>query len=405
MSDFCPECFRDPCTCSLPSPEPRDGGDLTGDRGIRLRPANTVKTKRAKWLMPLLIPAGSLTLLAGREGLGKSTLSLHWVAGVTRGEIPGSDLQGPADVLLITNEDAPEFTIVPRLIAAGADLSRVHFVEGVTALGTRTAVTLPLDTERITEAAREMRAALIIVDPLVSILDGKLDSHKDHSIRQALDPLNRLAERTGCSILGLVHLYKGQGSDLLDRVLGSRAFTAAARSVIGVVEDPEDDGTRLVVHAKSNLGAKSPDAIVFRVSSMEVPTDDGDTADVGFAEILGTRPVDLSDVMTASGTDESEEVSDVGAWLLTYLRDQGGESLRVDVMEAAKRAGHSPDQVKRARKRAGVVSERTQEVPSRTMWFHPSASFSARLALSAQETLVSKTATRSALSAPSGVSA
>jgi hypothetical protein len=405
MSDFCPECFRDPCTCSLPSPEPRDGNDLTGDRGIRLRPASTVKTKRAKWFMRPLIPAGSLTLLAGREGLGKSTFSLHLVALATRGKLPDTDLHGPATVILITNEDAPEFTIVPRLIAAGADLSRVHFAAAVTALGTVTGVTLPLDTERITQAAREVGAALIIVDPLVSVLDGKLDSHKDHSIRQALDPLNRLAERTGCSVLGLVHLNKGQGADLLDRVLGSRAFTAAARSVIGVVEDPEDDGTRLVVHAKSNLGAKSPDAIVFRVASAAVPTDDGEIADVGVAEILGTRPIDLSDVMTASGTDESEEVSDVGAWLLTYLRDQGGESLRVDVMEAAKKAGHSMDQVKRARKRTGVVSERTQEVPSRTMWFHPSATLSARLALSAHGTLVSQTSTRSALSAPSEVSA
>jgi hypothetical protein len=370
-----------------------------------LRSAGSIKTKRAKWLLPLLIPTGSLTLLAGREGLGKSTLSLYWAAQVTRGTIPGSDLHGAANVLLITNEDEPEFTVVPRLMAAGADLSRVDFAEVVTSIGTRTGVTLPLDTERIAAKAREVSAALIIVDPLVSVLDGKLDSHKDHSIRQALDPLNRLAARTGCSILGLVHLNKGQGSDLLDRVLGSRAFTAAARSVIGVVEDPEDDGTRLVVHAKSNLGAKSPDAIVFRVASAAVPTDDGEIADVGVAEILGSRPVDLADVMTASGMDESEEVSDVGAWLVTYLRDQGGESLRGDIMDAAKRAGHSVDKVKRARKRAGVVSVRTQEVPSRTMWFHPSAALPALISDSVHASVVIPTPTRSAPTAPSEATA
>jgi hypothetical protein len=404
MNHFCPECFHSPCSCD-PGPTNARGIEYAAERGVVLRSAGSIKTKRAKWLLPLLIPMGSLTLLAGREGLGKSTLSIYWAAQVTRGTIPGSDLHGAANVLLITNEDAPEFTVVPRLMAAGADLTRVDFAEVVTSIGTRTGVTLPLDTERIAAKAREVSAALIIVDPLVSVLDGKLDSHKDHSIRQALDPLNRLAARTGCSILGLVHLNKGQSSDLLDRVNGSRAFTAAARAVIGVVEDPEDDGNRLVVHAKSNLGAKSPEAIVFRVASAAVPTDDGEIADVGVVEILGSRRVDLADLMTASGMDESEEVSDVGAWLVTYLRDQGGESLRGDIMDAAKRAGHSVDKVKRARKRAGVVSERTQEVPSRTMWFHPSAVLPARISDSVHGSVVIPTPTRSAPTAPSEATA
>jgi hypothetical protein len=140
------------------------------------------------------------------------------------------------------------------------------------------------------------------------------------------------------------------------------------------------------------------------VVSKEVPTDDGETAEVGVAEILGTRPIDLSDVMTASGTDESEEVNDVGAWLLTYLREQGGEALRTDVMEAAKKAGHSSDQVKRARKRAGVVSGRTSEFPSKNVWHHPLNSIAVESVeesgQSAHGTLVSLPTASTALTAP-----
>src|SRR5687767_7294226 len=104
----------------------RPGPATTGLDGVRPRPV--------RWLVDRYIPLGKLTMFAGDGGHGKSTLTLALAAAVT----PGRAAFGlnylpppPADVLLISCEDDYEDTIVPRLLANGATLSRVRRVDGV----------------------------------------------------------------------------------------------------------------------------------------------------------------------------------------------------------------------------------------------------------------------------------
>jgi hypothetical protein len=61
---------------------------------------------------------------AGREGTGKSSFAIWLTAQVTRGTLPGSLTR--RGVIYIAVEDSWKFTIVPRLMAAGADLHRVY---------------------------------------------------------------------------------------------------------------------------------------------------------------------------------------------------------------------------------------------------------------------------------------
>ena len=319
-----------------------------------------------------LLPLGAVSLLAGREGLGKSTLWAHWAALTTTGQLPGSDVDGPAGVIIVANEDAREYTIAPRLKAAGADLDLVFFADAVDEIGSVGSVTVPIDGQRIIDAAGTQDAKLIIIDPLVSILDGKLDSHKDHSIRRALDPLNRVAELTGASVVGLVHLNKGAGTDVLDRVLGSRAFVAAARSVVAMMPDNEDDTDtrRLVVHAKSNLGRLQARASVVEIRSQTVETSEG-TAEVGTIKVLGFREVYLPDLMTPVGEDHLDNLSECAKWLLGYLADAGGAAAREDVHSDGKKLDYSREQLRQAAKRSKIRIERTSTFPSSSVWYHP----------------------------------
>lgn len=358
--------------------------DPTNERSLRIIPASAITPRPVHWLLHHLIPQAAVTLLAGREGLGKSTMWAMWAADVTHGRMVGDMYGKPADVLVVANEDSREHTLTPRLIAAGADLDRVHFVDATTLMGS-TSVVLPLDTARLAEAIRETSAALVVVDPLVSVLDGKLDSHNDHKIRQALDPLNRLAATTGVSILGLVHLNKGTGTDVLDRILGSRAFTAAARAVLAMTLDPEDESGRqlLVGQAKSNLGPRTLEALVVVMESATIATDEG-PANVGRAVIVDRREIDLAAAMRPAGEDDLDDMSDIGRWLLDFLHSNGGESSHSDVMAAGKRAGFSKDQVKRAGTRYKVVTRRTKETPSRTTWHSPQSVQSEQCAQSAE---------------------
>jgi hypothetical protein len=107
----------------------------TEQRGGRLKPtlarsvvltcAADFKPQRVLWLWDKRLPRGMLALLAGREGLGKSSIALERGARITRGQLEG-DLHGvPKSVIVVATEDSWEHTIVPRLMAAGADLKRV----------------------------------------------------------------------------------------------------------------------------------------------------------------------------------------------------------------------------------------------------------------------------------------
>ena len=88
--------------------------------------ASTVKSKRTKWLVENMIPWNGLTLLGGREGVGKSTIACAWVAAATLGNL---DNKEPLNVIYLHTEDSREATIVPRLRAADADLERIYFLD------------------------------------------------------------------------------------------------------------------------------------------------------------------------------------------------------------------------------------------------------------------------------------
>ena len=65
-----------------------------------------------------------------------------------------------------------------------------------------------------------------------------LDTHKDAEVRQALEPIVKLADRSSLCVLGLIHVNKSTTSDPLSALMGSRAFAAVARSVLFVMVDP-----------------------------------------------------------------------------------------------------------------------------------------------------------------------
>src|SRR5450759_5318174 len=173
-----------------------------GLRHVVLTSAASIKPRPVFWLWKNRLALGTLGLLAGREGVGKSTLG-YWIAArITQGDLFGCFAGTPKAVLVCATEDSWEHTIVPRLMAAGADLSRVYRVDVVTALNFTVAMSLPLVLEGVERAAREVDAALMLLDPLVSRL-GDLDTHKDAEVRQALEPLVAIADRVNMAILGI----------------------------------------------------------------------------------------------------------------------------------------------------------------------------------------------------------
>ena len=160
---------------------------------IALRSAADVLPQSPRFAWDQRVPMGTVSLLAGREGLGKSTVAVKLAARITRGVLPG-DLYGePAHVVLASAEDSPQHTLVPRLMSAGADLGRVSFVEAFLCEeeeipGT---LSLPDDLHELEAECREVGARLLVVDPIVSYLPTKINAHRDQHVRSSA------AERRG----------------------------------------------------------------------------------------------------------------------------------------------------------------------------------------------------------------
>ena len=345
-----------------------------GRRTITLTPASSINVRPVRWAWADRVPVGSLTLIAGREGIGKSTVGYSLAADITRGRLLGVHAGQPRGVLVCATEDSWSHTVVPRLMAADADLDRVFRVDVVTAEGNDTGLSLPRDLLAVERAVADVDAAVILLDPLMSRLDAALDTHKDSQVRLALEPLTALADRTGAAVLGVIHLNKGAGNDALTSVMGSRAFAAVARAVLYAMVDPESESTRLLGQAKNNLGRSDLPTLTFKLESAVVAqTDEGPVTTARLCW-LGETDRTISEALTAAGddVDARSAVAEAGLWLLDYLVTQGGEANSKDVKKAAASDGHTADALKRARTRVKVTAE-AFGFPRQTRWSLPAS--------------------------------
>ena len=133
---------------------------------------------------------------------------------------------------------------------------------------------VPQDADELGRRVEETDAALVVIDPLMEFIDGKVDSHKSHPVRQALAALNQIAREHGCAVLAIFHLNKGPRTDPLLRHEGSAAFTQVVRGGLMLGHDPDDpdgeDGSqRVLAVSSSNLAAIAP-SLVYRIDTARV---------------------------------------------------------------------------------------------------------------------------------------
>jgi hypothetical protein len=156
---------------------------------------------------------------------------------------------------MLSAEDGIADTIVPRLIGAGADRTRITAVSGVETTDGRKTFDLKADIDLLEKNVRDIGdVKLIIIDP-VSAYMGKVDGHGNVETRSVLEPIADMADRLRIAVVAVTHLNKGgTGSQgVLERFQGSIAFIAAARSGFAVIPDDENEGRVLVLSVKNNL--------------------------------------------------------------------------------------------------------------------------------------------------------
>jgi 5S rRNA maturation endonuclease (ribonuclease M5) len=311
------------------------------------------------------IPLGSLSVAAGREGTGKSSFGIWMAAHITRGTLPGQLYGKPRAVIYAAVEDSWKHTLIPRLMAAGADRTKVFRVEVVEDEDAGTTLSLPMDNVLLEREMRRVGAALLVLDPLMSTIGASIDTHREREVRVALDPLARLADRARCVVLGIAHFNKGSGTDPSSLITGSGAFKNVPRSVFGFAVDAE--GGRVMSQTKNSLGRLDLPSLSYQIEGTEVPTRSG-PAYVGRLVWLGEAERSVSDILSDRGdVEERADRDEAAEWLRSYLADQGGEAAFNDLAKAARADGLNERTLRRARDRAGVKTERVG-FPSRTVW-------------------------------------
>ena len=323
--------------------------------GVTLVQGSTINPENIIWVWFGWLPSGKLVILAGQPGTGKTTVTLSIAAIITiGGRLPDGTTSSVGSVVIWSGEDGVADTITPRLIAMGADMTKVYFVEG---RGGQ-----PFEPSRdMAQLAKRVKAVpdvkLIIVDPVVSAISG--DSHKNAEVRKSLQPLVDMGKETGACIVGISHFNKsgGKTANPLDLISGSIAFAAVARVVIGAakLQNPDEHGhTRIFCRIKSNIGPDE-DGVGYdlRMESLS-SRPDIEASVVLWGQYVKGHSRDLLSKANASQPSEKSKLMQAEDFLRDLL--SGGGVASTTVEDEAKSAGISISTLRKAKESLGVIN-------------------------------------------------
>ncbi len=331
---------------------------------VMVVPASEIEPEEVTWIWPGVVARGGVTGLVGYPGLGKSQVSIDIAAAISTGRPwPGGAPNGDAGhVLILSAEDNAAHTIVPRLIAAGADLAAVRLVKAVKEDGgDERAFSLADDLGRLEREHDLSQVRLLIVDPATAYLgkaNGHINRNQGSAVRPLLDRLTAFAARHDLGVLIISHLSKSTGSRALMRVLGSQDWVAVPRAVHLLVEE-SGSNRRLLLPLKNNL---APDRIgyAFELESKIV------------GEGISTSAVVWSDDPVTISADEAlaaaakKVTSGAVEFLQQVLRE--GPMDQAEVVRLGEEAGYTAKSLRTAREKSGVTPKREGGLGAKGRW-------------------------------------
>jgi len=348
-------------------------------RQIQSALASDIEMSLIRWLWYDHIPLGDLTVFAGMPQKGKSTAAIDVVARLTNGkDFPGSVKQVDAcEVAILASEDNPKTTTVPRLRAAGADVSKVHLIQGTSDGKQEWEIALDTDLERMKAFLGEHpQIKLIVMDPVTSYI-GDVDPNKPKEVRPFLNKLKKFAEGMQVSLLLIMHLSKNPDVSVLHRVGGAATWIEVPRSVwFFDVKQQEEDSVAspsyVMVNGKLNIVADA------RKKSLEYTFASVDVEIQGVQQSMGTIRWGGESSVTLEqqyGREkdrpgpEPKKIDAAADWLREYLAD--GEKFSADVFAAAAESGHADKTLRKAQANLGIKPEREFANRGRWVWRLP----------------------------------
>jgi hypothetical protein len=301
-----------------------------------------VAPKPVDWIIPGLVQAGELNLLAGEGGLGKGLLQMAWAVQLAqRGERS----------IIVSAEDDPTYATSPRRLAHGVDVRGILQARVLPVFGNGDEGEWIM---RLHQWVVDEEARLLCFDPFNAFLDTHTDSYKDQHVRRVLVPLRQLAMATGCGVLVVKHLNKDPSTDPRRRVGDSPAWINTPRQSMILVPKDGDyrSPMRVLAHFKTNSAMLATPQL-WEVEPIVLPRlYDGRAIDTARLVFRGLEERALDDLLRPSEPAEERGDFDTACELIeSWLTDDMPSR---ELTEGLREFGISPRTAERARKFLGV---------------------------------------------------
>jgi hypothetical protein len=390
-------CYRSGCKCGLmhierkeaPEPEEQEPEESEGTEyqtlasgknaggmtvSLDVQWANTVETEPLQWLWPDRLPKGKMALFAGRPDCGKSLAMMDLIARVTTGKDWPDGSKNPLGaqrVILGSSEDDPRDTLVPRLQAAGADLSKVGLITVGRMLKCskkRRMLKLKEDSGLLKRTLEQHPdVALVCLDPISSFF-GDADANKDKEIKPVLDALANALRGTGATFIAISHLNKRPDGDAGQKILGASSVLGSARAVWFFSRDPENTDEFYMALVKGNL-AKKRTGMKYSISEEKITLTDGTQAGLPRIEWLGEQDETADELLSRQkeqGRVGAVDKKITKAMLWLQMKFAAAPSYRCsDLYKEAEAEKITVDTLKRARRELEGAGETIIRVEDR----------------------------------------
>ncbi len=330
--------------------------------------ASTIVPEPMNWVWANRIPLGIICWLLGKPGQAKSLASIEIVACVTTGrDWPDGEENtlGPKRVLMYCPEDSMSKVVIPRLIAAGADLDKITILDNKSFRKitgdkkTSRSIAMDKDIPLLSHLIKKKfpDIALIVCDPITGIWGSK-KTNIDDEMREITNQLIELCELRNVTFLGVAHTNKRTEASAIHQIQGCSSIAGCAKAAFMFSHDPdsEDKHDHLMTLIKGNYtGVDS--GLKFKSVGTEI-TSSGEsieTVKLEFGMVTDMTADDVLDKQKDKNKDENKKLKKVEqAKELIASQLQCGPKLAREMYELGLKEGISDETMKNAYPKLGV---------------------------------------------------
>jgi putative DNA primase/helicase len=343
------------------------------DEGIQLMTritslnAATVKPEPPRWLWLDHFPAGTIGWVVGKPGNAKSLFATDLAARVSSGANFADGAKndaGPRKVLMYAGEDDIKRTVIPRLMAAGANLANIELLDNQSFEVydkeynriDRREINLAADIKIISELVKaHPEITLLIIDPITGVF-GSANTNHDKEMRPIMNDLKDMLELRGLTLIGIAHTNKRSDAAAIDQIQGCSSMSGAARAAWLFTRDPEsdDEHAHVMTYIKVNQAEKH-DGLRLLTAPVEVNKELGKHPMIVWGD--GTKATADETNQALKEKRETKGGKREAAKLAILATISNGAMLSWDVYAKLKELGHSDETAERA---AGELTDEKQ---------------------------------------------